>query len=78
MLREPEHGTPDNAGEAIPFEFLIAFVRSIIREHPSGDVYLLAMANAKRMFPITPEQELAFMEAVRHETKGSPWPKGFF
>lgn len=78
VLRKPEHRAPDNAGEAIPFEFLIAFVRRIIRENPSTDVYYLAMAGAKRMCPITPEQEEAFMQAVLHEAENNEWPKDFF
>jgi hypothetical protein len=78
MLCKPEHGASEDAGKAIPVEFLLAFVRCMIREYPSSDVYYLAVASAKKMFPITPEQELAFMKAVMHETTKSRWPKGFF
>lgn len=78
MLRKPEHGPDPVSEEAVPIQFLIAFIRNVIRQHPSGDIYYLAMASAKRMFPITKEQEQAFMKAVLHETKNSVWPQGFF
>lgn len=84
MLCESEHGPPTDAGEApgqeagAPVEFLIAFVRNIIRENPSHDVYYLAMAAAKKECPITAEQEVAFAKAIAHERDQSFWPKGFF
>ena len=81
MLRESEHGPPGDASPApqpIDVGFLIAFIRQVIREMPSADVYYLALAAAKSKFPITPEQEKAFKAAIMNETKNSSWPEGFF
>ena len=81
MLREPEHGPPGDAPpnpQAINVQFLIAFIRQVIREMPSMDVYYLALSAAKHQFPLTSEQEQAFMNAILNETKSSPWPDGFF
>jgi len=84
VLRKSEHRSPANAGEApeeipaVPVEFLICFIRQVIRTYPSGDVYFLAMRAAKHDFPLTEEQQAAFMKAVFAESKRSAWPDGFF
>jgi hypothetical protein len=64
--------------DAIPVAFLLAYVRCLIRNNPSGDLHALSLAGARRMVPITDEQEQAFLKAIAHEAEQSHWPKGFF
>ena len=70
-----QHG---QGSDAAPVQFLIAFVRAMIREHPSRDVLDLAMYAAMREVNITKDQARQFLAAVMAETERSPWPKGFF
>lgn len=65
-------------GEDAPVEFLLAFCRALIRQHPSRDHMRLAMLAAKSEVPITPAQEEQFTKAVAAEAEKSVWPKGFF
>ena len=65
-------------GDAPPIEFLIAFVRNLIRENPSSDGLYLAMSGAAREVGITTEQAAAFTKAVMAEQRRSAWPAGFF
>ena len=79
LLQSSEHGPEGYAGEAAaPVEFLIAFTRALIRNHPSGDSIALAMSSANGVCPLTPAQEAQFLKAVGLEVNRSPWPKGFF
>jgi len=79
MLQLPEQRSERDAGQAAaPVEFLIAFTRALIRNHPSGDCISLAMRSAKGVCPLTPEQEEQFRKAVNIEVDKSPWPKDFF
>lgn len=81
MLQLAEQRSPSDAGQdprTIPIEFLIAFVRQIIRQCPSPDAIYLAMCAATDAYPLTEEQRAAFLHAVRHEQASSNWPKGFF
>jgi len=79
MLQLDEQRSAGDAGEAAaPVEFLIAFVRHLIRNNPSGDCLALAIYAAAREFHITNEQAKKFIQAVMHEKENSPWPKGFF
>ena len=73
VLQSTEHGPP-----AVPVEYLLAFVRSLIRIHPSCDAIALATAQAGEAFPLTEEQSKAFQKAVSHEAEQTMWPKGFF
>jgi len=73
MLQLTEQRSP-----AAPVEFLIEFVRCLIRQHPSADLLHLSLLGAKSKVPITPEQELRFLKAITAEVGQSPWPKGFF
>jgi len=63
---------------AIPVEFLLVFVRALIRAHPSQDLYDMAMVAADREVPLTTKQKAAFKLAVMNEAEQSIWPKGFF
>jgi len=63
---------------AVPVEYMISFVRAMIREFPSSDGFSLAMYAAGREVPITEKQKQAFLRAVTHEVEESAWPKGFF
>ena len=83
MLQQSEHGPLVRAQDAgtgtegdISLWFLIAFTRSLIRL-TGGDAVALAYMSALAMVPLTPEQELAFKNAVMHETAQSPYPSGF-
>ena len=67
-----------NAGVPVPVEYMMAFVRALIRGNPSGDLIALSMYQADHEVPISKEQREAFIKAVGHETDRSPWPKGFF
>jgi hypothetical protein len=79
VLQLPEQRSAGDAGPAAaPVEFLIAFARALIRNHPSGDSIALAMRSANGVCPLTPEQEAQFRKAVDIEVDRSPWPKGFF
>ncbi len=57
---------------------ILAFIRALIRNHPSRDSISLAARSADDKFPITDEQKEAFAEAVAHEVDQSTWPPGFF
>jgi hypothetical protein len=70
--------TEQRPSEAAPVEFLIAFVRSLIRIHPSSDALALAMRSALGQVPMTDQQVKKFIKAVSAETEQSGWPKGFF
>lgn len=74
-VRGPHAGQDPSA---IPVEFLIAFVRQIIRLCPSSDALHLATRAASDKYPLTEAQIAAFLRAVRHEQAASPWPEGFF
>lgn len=79
VLQLAEQRSEGDAGEAaVPVQFLIAFVRAMIRNRPSGDLISLSMSSARGAVPITDEQAKAFMRAVLVEAENSPWPKGFF
>lgn len=78
LLQQPEQHPGGDAEETIPVAFLLAYVRQLIRARPSSDLHFLTMQSAKRMVPITPEQEALFVKAVLHEAGQSHWPKGFF
>lgn len=79
MLQLAEQRSEGHADQAAaPVEFLIAFVRSLIRNNPSGDCIALAMRSASSVCPLTPEQEAQFRRAVDIEVNNSHWPKGFF
>ena len=68
----------DEQRPPVPVEFLLAFVRALIRNHPSTDAMYLALAAASRQVPISKKQGEAFIEAVTQEMESSVWPKGFF
>ena len=72
-MQSPEHGSTP-----VPIDFLIHFVRAMIRLRPSEDVFALAMMNANKEVPLTDEQRELFEKAVKHEADQSIWPKGFF
>jgi hypothetical protein len=83
VLRKSEHGSPTDpseapGGEAVNVQFLIAFVRNMIRNNPSSDLWQLSMYAAMKEVPITDEQKAAFEKAVLNEVKQAPWPDGFF
>lgn len=75
MLQQPERPEEE---DAVPVAFLIAYVRALIRNNPSGDLHALSIESAKRRIPITPAQEEAFLRAIAQEASQSHWPKGFF
>jgi len=76
VLQRTEQRPTDDA--AAPVEFLIAFVRALIRNYPSGDSIALALHSARAHYPITPEQEAQFRKAIALEIERTPWPKDFF
>ena len=79
MLQSAQQRPQGNADQyPIPVEFLIAFVRHMIRNNPSQDCILMAMSSAAREFGISEAQSKEFIKAVMHETKQSAWPPGFF
>lgn len=60
-------------------EFLIEFVRSIIKNNPNGDILYLSIMEAASKTAATPEEVELLKEALREVTAGpTPWPKGFF
>ena len=75
LLRESEQRSGRNAAS---IEFLIAFVRHLIRENPSSDALYLAMRAAAKEVGITQEQAQLFRAAIMMEQRKAPWPKGFF
>jgi len=81
MLRQSELGSADHAcedAEAVNIQFLIAFVRHMLRTNPSSDLCVLSMMAAEREVFISDEQRVAFMRAVCGEMAKSNWPEGFF
>ena len=83
VLCESEQRSTDDVGlspgqEAVgvSIQFLIAFVRAMIRNNPSEDLYTLSMMTAEAEIPITDEQKSAFLRAILHEAKNGP--EGFF
>lgn len=79
MLQLDEQRSAGDAGQdPVPVQFLIAFVRHLIRNNPSGDCLALAIYAAAAEFQITNEQARQFIKAVMHEKENSHWPKGFF
>lgn len=79
MLQLTEQRSARDANQAaVPVQFLIAFVRAMIRNRPSGDLISLSMGSARGLVPISDDQAKAFLKAVYTEVDESPWPKGFF
>jgi hypothetical protein len=79
VQQQPEQRSTGDAGQAAaPVEFLIEFIRQVIRNNPQGDLYKLAMYAANDRVPLTEEQQVAFLRAIYHEQDRSYWPKGFF
>ena len=75
LLRESERG---QEGDAPSIEFLVAFVRHLIRNNPSSDTLFLAVLAAPKEVGITQEQANKFVAAVLDEQEKSGWPKDFF
>jgi hypothetical protein len=75
---DEQRSAGDVGQDPVPVEFLVAFVRHLIRNNPSGDCLALAIYAAAGEFSITNEQARKFIQAVMHEKENSPWPKGFF
>lgn len=65
-------------GDAPSIEFLVAFVRHLIRNNPSSDTLFLAVLAASKEVGITQKQANEFVAAVMDEQKKSHWPEGFF
>lgn len=57
-------------------EFLLAFVRNLVRE-VSGDLLFLALAAARKETGATKEEEKLLIKALREEQKHSQWPTDF-
>lgn len=53
--------------DAAPIEFLIDFVRALIRLNPSSDCMYLALASAKGKHSLTDAQTKSFVEAICSE-----------
>jgi hypothetical protein len=75
LLRESERG---QEGDAASVEFLVAFVRHMIRNNPSSDTLFLAVLAASKEVGITQEQANEFVAAILSEQRKSHWPKDFF
>ena len=75
MLLKPELG---QEGDAPSIEFLVTFLRHLIRNNPSSDVLMLTMLSASKEAGITVEQANKFIAAILEEQGKSHWPKGFF
>ena len=72
----------DHRSDELPLprpEFVLEFLRSIIKNNPNGDVLALSMMEAAKNTSATKEEIAILKEAVRGEMRsGSMWPKGFF
>lgn len=75
LLCDSERG---QEGDAPSIEFLVSFVRHLIRNCPSSDVLMLSVLAASKEAGITSEQATEFIKAVLEEQGKSHWPKGFF
>jgi len=60
-------------------EFLIEFVRAIIKNNPNGDILYLSIMAAADKTNASKDEIKMLTQAVRDISAGpTPWPKGFY
>ena len=59
-------------------QFLVAFVRALLRMNPNEDLVLLAMRAAVNESGATREDAELLLQSILVEVARSPWPKDFF
>lgn len=87
MLQQPEQRSTDLAvlrselrqeAPTLRVEILVEFARALIREHPSTDVLVLALMQAKHQTGASDEEMDLLKIAVLSEASATHWPEGFF
>lgn len=78
LSEQRQAGDASQAEAAEAVQFLIFFVRELIRNNPSSDVLYLSMAAAADRANLTKDQAEKFIAWVMDQQDKSPWPKGFF
>ena len=72
-----EAGEPARPDQLRP-EFLIEFIRELIKNNPNGDLLSLSLVTAARRTSATSEEEMLLKKAIKQTAEQSMWPTGFY